>query len=84
MKKEILDQSAHFAAGLIATLLISMWINVFIAGVIVAVFAVGREIWQRVSDGKPWYQCWYGCRVDLLFWALGVVVAIIIRMPGVS
>jgi hypothetical protein len=80
MKKEIIDQAAHFMAGLAATLLISMWLNVFIAGLIVAVFAVGREIWQRVSDRKPWYQCWYGCRLDLLFWALGVMSAIIINI----
>lgn len=80
MKKEIIDQSAHFLAGLVATLLIAVWINVLLAGMIVAVFAVGREIWQRVSQGKPWYQCWYGCRLDLLFWALGIMSAVIINI----
>lgn len=80
MKKEIIDQSAHFLAGLAATLLIAIWINVLLAGMIVAVFAVGREIWQRVSQGKPWYQCWYGCRLDLLFWALGIMSAVIINI----
>lgn len=79
MKKEIIDQSAHFLAGLGSTLVISIWLNIFASGFIVAVFAVGREICQRVSDGKPWYQCWYGCRLDLLFWAAGIASAITIK-----
>lgn len=80
MKKEIFDQSAHFLAGFAVTLLISMWLSALVSGAIVAVFAVGREIWQRVSKGNHWYQCYSGCRLDLLFWAIGIASAIIIKL----
>lgn len=83
MKKEIVDQSAHFLAGFVATFLISMWINMFAAGLIVMVFAVCREIYQRVSTGRLWYQCYWGCKLDLLFWALGIAVAVGIKEIGV-
>jgi len=78
LKKEILDQSAHFAAGFAATLAIAMIINVIYAAIAVMIFAVIREIKQRLDRKDVWYGCAWGCRLDLIFWALGIVCAIFI------
>lgn len=76
LKKELRDQFAHFAAGLIATLILAMLISVWLSALAVIAFAVGREIYQRVSTGRPWYQCYSGCMLDLLFWVLGIGLAV--------
>jgi len=78
LKKELIDQTAHFVAGLIATLLIAMLINVIYAAVIVMVFATLREIKKRLDRKDVWHGCAWGCRMDLIFWAIGIGVAIYI------
>jgi hypothetical protein len=79
LKKELIDQTAHFAVGLIATLLITMIINVIYAAIVVMVFAIVREIKQWLDRKDVWYGCAWGCRMDLIFWALGIVSAIYIK-----
>lgn len=62
LKKELIDQTAHFAVGLIATLLITMIINVIYAAIVVMVFAIVREIKQWLDRKDVWYGCAWGRR----------------------
>lgn len=78
LKKEILDQSAHFGAGFAATLAIAMIISAYHSALIVISFAIAREIKQRLDRKDVWYGCARGCRLDLIFWALGIVCAVFI------
>ena len=78
LKKELIDQSSHFAAGFAATLAISMIINIIYAAIAVMIFAVIREIKQRLDRKDVWYGCNWGCRLDLIFWALGIVCGILL------
>lgn len=71
LKKELIDQTAHFGAGFLATLAIGYFAGGVIAAVVVMIFAVSREIKQRLERNDVWYGCAWGCRLDLLFWALG-------------
>ena len=73
LKDEIRDQILHFVVGFFATVALASLMHIAIAAVLVALVAVGREIYQRVSKGNKWYACHSGCRLDLLFIALGVV-----------
>lgn len=75
LKKEALDQSLHFAAGAVGTFFLSPFIGLPAAVVAVAVFATGREVLQRIKRKDNWYSCNWGCRLDLLFWALGITTA---------
>lgn len=78
-KKEIPDQLAHFAAGLIPVLLFSYFgMNIYLAAAIVFLFAVGREIKQRLDKKDKWYSCGWGCRLDLVFWFIGINVGILL------
>ncbi len=78
-RKESIDQLAHFAAGLAPLIIfVLLGMNVYLAAVIIMAFAVGREIKQRLDRKDVWYGCSWGCRLDLLFWLLGVVAGIII------
>lgn len=77
MKKEIIDQLAHFTAGLVATVLLGFVIGAY-AGIVVMSFAVLREIKQRLDRGDVWYGCNWGCRLDLAFWALGIGCGLLI------
>lgn len=78
-KKEFIDQLAHFAAGLIPLIIFTLLgMNVFLAAFIIMAFAIGREIKQRLDRKDKWYSCGWGCRLDLLFWLLGVIVGIVI------
>lgn len=77
-KKEIVDQFAHFTAGVIPVLIFSyLGLNVYLSAVIVMVFAVAREIKQRLDRKDKWYGCSWGCRTDLFFWFIGVNVGIL-------
>lgn len=80
IKKELLDQSIHFGAGLVGTFLLGFLFWLWVAAPIMAAVAYGREIYQRVSNGDPWYECGKGCMLDLGFWALGITTAVIIRI----
>ncbi len=84
IKKELIDQSAHFAIGAAATIaLYFVWDNIWIAALIVAVVAVGREIYQRLKKGNKWNDCGPGCMLDLLFWALGISLTVGLKLSGV-
>lgn len=78
LKKELIDQSAHFVAGLAATCAVAMLINVIYAAVIVMIFAIAREIKQRLDRKDVWYGCAWGCRLDLIFLALGIGTAYVL------
>lgn len=79
LKKELIDQTGHFSAGLIATLLIGMVISVIYAAGIVMFFAIAREIKQRLDRKDVWYGCAWGCRLDLIFWALGIGCGVLLH-----
>lgn len=79
LKKEALDQSLHFAAGLVGTFFASAFLGLPLGIVAVAAYAVGREIMQRIAGGHDWYECKWGCRLDLGFWALGILTAALIK-----
>lgn len=57
---------------------IAMIMNVIYAAIAVMIFAVAREIKQRLYRKDVWYGCAWGCRLDLIFWALGIVCAVFI------
>lgn len=80
IKKELLDQSLHFGFGLALTLLLAQSLYVLSAAGIVAIGAYLREVYQRISKSNPWCQCGSGCMLDLAFWALGIVTAILISI----
>ena len=79
-KKEIRDQLLHFGAGAGATLFLGAILPLFIASLSVAIFAYGREIMQRLSQGDVWYQCGTGCMLDLTVWAAGIFFAAMIHL----
>lgn len=79
LKKEFIDQTAHFAVGLLATVLLGLAIGVY-AGIVVMLFAVLREIKQRLDRKDVWYGCNWGCRLDLAFWALGIGCGLLITV----
>jgi len=78
LKKEVIDQSAHFFVGLVATLVLAFYlqISVYLAASAVMIFAFCREIYQRLKKNDVWYSCGQGCKLDLIFWMLGVFAAI--------
>lgn len=80
LKKELLDQSLHFGFGLVLTLLLAQSLYIAAAAVIVALGAWLREVYQRVSKGNPWNQCGSGCLLDLAFWAVGIITAVLINI----
>ena len=64
-KKETLDQFGHFIAGLIPVLLFSyLGMNIYIAAGVVFLFAVLREIKQRIDKKDKWYSCGWGCGLE--------------------
>lgn len=65
---KVTDQAAHFAAGLLGTAAAATQVTVVYAGILVLAFAIIREIFQHPL------QCGKGCRTDLLFWVLGIVL----------
>ncbi len=74
LKKQLIDQSAHFGVGVVLVVIFSFVFSVVTSCVLVALVAYVREVAQRVSNGDPWYECKGGCKLDLLFWGLGIVV----------
>lgn len=80
LKKEALDQSLHFVAGAVGTFFLSPFIGLPAAVVAVAAYAVIREVMQRLAAGHKWYDCKWGCRLDLSFWALGILTTTLIKV----
>ena len=71
-KKEIRDQLAHFIAGVAITMFIGFAFKSLILGALVS-FGImyGREVMQRLERGDPWYQCHFGCILDMACWSVG-------------
>lgn len=74
-KKQLQDQFAHFIAGLLATLILIYIVSIYVAPFLVLAFSIGREIYQRLQRKDKWYSCGWGCRLDLVFWCLGILLA---------
>lgn len=85
LKTELRDQSAHFGVGFSAVMFMVffMSVNVIVAALITVCIAIGREAWQRIKKGDKWYDCGPGCRLDLIFWALGIGLAVALNFTGV-
>ncbi len=78
-KKETLDQFAHFIAGVIPVVLFAyLGLNIYLSAAIVFLFAVLREIKQRLDRKDKWYSCNWGCRLDLVFWFLGINLGVVL------
>lgn len=80
IKKELLDQSLHFTLGLVLVLLISTFLHIAIAAIIVALGAWVREGLQRIKNGDSFLKCGPGCRLDLIFWATGILAGVLIKI----
>ena len=74
LKKQLIDQSAHFGVGLVLVVIFSFVFSVVTSCFLVLGIAWGREVMQRVQNNDPWYECKSGCRLDMLFWVLGIAV----------
>ncbi len=74
LKKQLFDQSAHFVIGLILVVVYSFVFSILSSMLATFVIVYSREIFQRIDNGDPWYECKDGCKLDLLFWGLGIVV----------
>lgn len=83
-KKQYVDQALHFGVGLVATLLIAQLVPAWVAALIVFVFAIGREIYQRLSKKDKWYSCGTGCMLDIVFWVIGIGTAVAIAVLGLG
>lgn len=78
-RKESIDQLGHFAGGLIPLIIFTLiGLNVWLAATIIMAFAIGREIKQRLDRKDVWYGCSWGCRLDLVFWLLGVGTGVLL------
>lgn len=86
-KKEVVDQGAHFGVGVGGVLILALIFsslglsapaNVYIAAGIMFAIAVGREIYQRLERKDDWYSCEWGCRMDLVFWFLGITMIVLL------
>lgn len=73
MKKQLIDQGAHFLIGMAVTYLLSMKLDDWQAIALLAIFAGAREIWQHYPD-KPGE----GSVLDMFFWILGAIVGVLI------
>ncbi|SFF29911.1 hypothetical protein [Nitrosomonas sp. Nm166] len=80
IKKELRDQTLHFITGAGSTLILSLLLPVWAAALLVAAFAYGQEVVQRISSGLPWYSCGTDCMLDLIFCAVGIVAAVLIEI----
>ena len=74
IKKELIDQSLHFAAGFILTYALSFFIPVIASAAAVMCGAILREKLQHTT--KKFWQLGKGSMIDLLFWAIGVGLAV--------
>lgn len=83
LKQEVIDQAAHYIAG-VALVLIITWITGTSLVAVLATFiiAVGREILQRIERHDVWYGCAEGCRLDIIFWLLGILTGTMVMFYG--
>lgn len=67
VKKQIIDQSAHFLGGALLAIITIALIGPSILAVIVAgIFGFAREVWQHQTLPRG-----AGSWTDILFWTLG-------------
>ncbi|WP_299074966.1 hypothetical protein [uncultured Paraglaciecola sp.] len=81
IKKELRDQSLHFVAGFGITWLLSLFMPVIAAALSVMSGAVLREKLQHRD--KKLFELGKGSMLDLMFWALGISLAIGLKLSGV-
>ena len=73
--KEVLDQFLHALVGGLIVFVFSFVIPLALAAFASMTIGILREIRQRLKVGLRWWQCGAGCRLDLLFWAIGILIA---------
>ena len=75
LKQEIIDQEAHYVAGVALVVILNFLSGgmLWLAVLLTLTIAVGREILQRIERHDVWYGCAEGCRLDLIFWLLGIL-----------
>lgn len=76
MNKEFIDQPLHVLAGAALVVAFSFITSLWMAALISAMTGLVREIYQRYDQNRKWYDFGAGSRIDLCFWALGVLVGI--------
>jgi len=81
LKTELRDQSLHFVAGFGITILIAFFMPVLWAAGVVMSGAVLREKLQHKD--KKLFELGKGSMLDLLFWALGIGLAVALIVSGV-
>lgn len=80
VKKQLIDQSAHFGVGLVIVVILSFVFSIIASMLATFAIAYAREVYQRIERKDPWYECKSGCRMDLFFWFLGIVAGGIIAV----
>lgn len=81
LKKEAVDQSAHLAVGFVVVVVLSYFMPLWVAAVIMLSIAFIRELMQHPD--RKWNDLGVGSRLDMLFWVLGVALAVGLRMSGI-
>ena len=76
--KEILDQFLHVLAGIILVIVFVQFMPLPLAIVFALTTGIVREIYQRYDKDRRWYDCQAGCRLDLFFWTVGIVLGAVI------
>lgn len=74
VKKELRDQSAHFAVGFVATILFQFFMPVLAAAGLVMGVALLRERFQHRM--RSFWRMGMGSVRDLFFWLLGTGLAV--------
>ena len=79
IRKEIIDQAAHFAVAFVSTMAITIIFKseLLAVGAVLSI-AIGREIAQRLARNDVWYGCEAGCRLDIIFWLLGILSGVLV------
>ncbi len=81
IKKELRDQSLHFVGGFGITWALSLFIPVLAAALAVMSGAALREKLQHRD--KKLFELGKGSMLDLLFWLLGISLAVGLILSGV-
>lgn len=84
MNKELIDQLLHVLLGLSLVMLMTFPIPLYFSIPVAFGFIVVREVLQRLKAGMKWYDCQGGCRMDLAFGSLGILIATIFMLKGIQ
>jgi|688.fasta_scaffold1750714_2 hypothetical protein len=74
INKEFIDQLLHILAGALLVIIFAQFMPVPMAAFFAMTTGIVREIYQRYDIDRVWYDCQAGCRKDLLFWGIGVLI----------